>query len=34
MRSLDFRARKAVYKGACPELLLQDCLRRIKPIIF
>ncbi len=34
MRSLDFRARKATYKGACPELLLQDCLRRIKPIIF
>jgi mRNA interferase MazF len=34
MRSLDFRARKATYKGDCPELLLQDCLRRIKPIIF
>jgi mRNA interferase MazF len=34
MRSLDFRAKKATFKGVCPELLLQDCLRRIKPIIF
>lgn len=33
-RSLDFRARKAIYKGECPDLLLQDVLRRIKPIIF
>jgi mRNA interferase MazF len=34
MRSLDFRAKKATYRGVCSELLLQDCLRRIKPIIF
>jgi mRNA interferase MazF len=34
MRSLDFRARKATYKGVCPELVLQDCLRRTRPIIF
>jgi mRNA interferase MazF len=34
MRSLDFRAKKATFKGVCSELLLQDCLRRIKPIIF
>ena len=34
MRSLDFRARKASFIGDCPALLLQDALRRIKPIIF
>lgn len=34
MRSLDFRAKSATFKGVCSELLLQDCLRRIKPIIF
>jgi mRNA interferase MazF len=34
MRSLDFRARKASFIGECPALLLQDVLRRIKPIIF
>jgi mRNA interferase MazF len=34
MRSLDFRARKASFIGECPTLLLQDVLRRIKPIIF
>jgi mRNA interferase MazF len=34
MHSLDFRARKARFIGECPELLLQDVLRRIKPIIF
>ena len=34
MRSLDFRARKASFKGECPDLLFQDVLRRIKPIIF
>jgi mRNA interferase MazF len=34
MRSLNFRARKARFIGECPELLLQDVLRRIKPIIF
>lgn len=34
MRSLDFRARQASFIGECPDLLLQDVLRRIKPIIF
>ena len=34
MRSLDFRARKASFKGECSDLLFQDVLRRIKPIIF
>jgi mRNA interferase MazF len=34
LRSLDFRARKAVFIGECPEILLQDVLRRIKPILF
>lgn len=34
LRSLDFRARKAKYISDCPELLLQDVLRRIKPILF
>jgi mRNA interferase MazF len=34
LRSLDFRARSASFKGECSELLLQNVLRRIKPIIF
>jgi mRNA interferase MazF len=34
MRSLDFRARQASFIGECPNLLLRDVLRRIKPIIF
>ncbi len=34
LRSLDFRARKASFMSKCPELLLQDMLRRIKPILF
>jgi mRNA interferase MazF len=34
LRSLDFRARNASFKSECPDLLLQDVLRRIKPIIF
>jgi mRNA interferase MazF len=34
MRSLDFKARNASFISECPELLLQDVLRRIKPIIF
>jgi mRNA interferase MazF len=34
LRSLDFRARKARFIGHCPDLLLQDVLRRIKPILF
>jgi mRNA interferase MazF len=34
LRSLDFKARNANFKGECSALLLQDVLRRIKPIIF
>jgi mRNA interferase MazF len=34
MRSLDFRARKANFISECPDLLLADVLRRIKPILF
>mgnify|MGYP003525862592 FL=1 len=30
---LDFKARNARFISECPELLLQDALRRIKPII-
>jgi mRNA interferase MazF len=33
-RSLDFRAREAKLICECPDLLLQDVLRRIKPILF
>ncbi|MCY7408391.1 MAG: type II toxin-antitoxin system PemK/MazF family toxin [Alkalinema sp. CAN_BIN05] len=33
-RSLDFSARGAQFIGECPDLLLQDVLRRIKPILF
>ena len=34
LRSLDFKARQATFISECPERLLQDVLRRIKPIIF
>lgn len=34
LRSLDFRARKYDFICTCPDLLFQDVLRRIKPIIF
>ncbi len=34
LRSLDFRARKYGIICDCPELLFQDVLRRIKPILF
>lgn len=34
MRSLDFKTRKAEFIAQCPELILKDVLRRIKPIIF
>lgn len=34
MRSLDFRARQASFMGECSELVLQDVLRRVKPIIY
>jgi len=34
LRSLDFRARKYNFICTCPDLLFQDVLRRIKPIVF
>ena len=34
LRSLDFRARKFDTICDCPNLLFQDVIRRIKPIIF
>jgi mRNA interferase MazF len=34
LRSLDFRARNAQLIASCPDLLLQDVLRRIKPVLF
>jgi mRNA interferase MazF len=34
IRSLDFSARGTQFMGECPDLLLQDVLRRIKPILF
>ena len=34
LRSLDYKARKAEYAGECPEMVVKDVLRRIKPIIF
>ena len=34
LRSLDYKARKAAFIGECPELVLHDVLRRIKPILF
>jgi mRNA interferase MazF len=34
LRSLDFRARNARFISNCPDSLLQDVLRRIKPILF
>lgn len=34
LRSLDFRARQFSLICDCPDLLFQNVLRRIKPIIF
>ncbi|MEL6353753.1 MAG: type II toxin-antitoxin system PemK/MazF family toxin [Cyanobacteria bacterium J06627_28] len=34
LRSLDFKSRKAHYASRCPELVVQDVLRRIKPVLF
>lgn len=34
LRPLDFKARNAQFIAHCPDLLLQDVLRRIKPILF
>ncbi len=34
LRSLDYRARKAVFISKCPDLLLQEVLMHIEPILF
>lgn len=34
LRSLDFKSRKAEYISSCSERLVQDVLRRIKPVLF
>ena len=34
LRSLDYRARKAVFICKCPEVLLQEVLMHIEPILF
>lgn len=34
LRSLDFKARKAEFISRCPEILLQEVLLHIEPILF
>ena len=34
MRSLDYRARQAIFIAECPEDLLNEVLRKLKPILF
>jgi len=34
LRSLDYRARKAVFISKCSEVLLQEVLMHIEPILF
>jgi len=34
LRSLDHRARKALFISKCPERLLQEVLMHIEPILF
>ena len=34
LRSLDYRARKAIFISKCPEILLQKVLMHIEPILF
>lgn len=34
LRSLDYRARQASFTGECPKDLLEEVLKRIKPILF
>ena len=34
LRSLDHRARKAAFISKCPEVLLQEVLMHIEPILF
>ena len=34
LRSLDFRARKAIFISKCPEVLLIEVLMHLEPILF
>ena len=34
LRSLDHRARKAAFISRCPEMLLQEVLMHVEPILF
>ena len=34
LRSLDYRARKALFISKCPDVLLQEVLMHIEPIMF
>ncbi len=34
LRSLDYRVRKAAFISKCPEVLLQEVLMHIEPILF
>lgn len=34
LRSLDYRARNALFISKCPESIFQEVLRRISPILF
>jgi mRNA interferase MazF len=34
LRSLDYRARKAIFISICPEELLQEVLMHVEPILF
>ena len=34
LRSLDYKARRAEYAAECSETVVQDVLKRIKPILF
>ena len=34
LRSLDYKARKAAFISKCPEILLQEVLLRVEPILF
>jgi mRNA interferase MazF len=34
LRSFDYRARKALFISKCPDVLLQEVLMHIEPIMF
>jgi mRNA interferase MazF len=34
LRSLDYRARKAAFISRCPQVILQEVLMHIEPILF